>query len=850
MSLIKHLMVGAALAPLGFAVSGAHAQAAVTDAAAAEAPVEIVVFGHRAAEREALDQQHNSQVLREVVTANDAGKLPDQNVGEAVQRMPGVTVDDDQGEGRYVVIRGLEPALAAVRINGQDAAAPETDTREVKVDTIPTGLIGSIEVMKDQTAEYDANAIAGAVNVKTLSAFDRKKPFLTARYTAGKIDLNDKTSYDTDLSAGMRFGPNKEFGVVAAFNASRRPQASDNLQGTDAWYENSKGVTVPDDWRLRDYYVIRNRQGAALNLDYKPNDDVHLYVKTLFSHFTDMEQRQEFRVNLDDDLDGATGATGSYTAGKALGRNAKYRFEDEHISTVSVGGEFTLGAGKLDADITNSTAIKDDDPRYNFSYAGPKKTKGTYDLSDLLFMITPEAAAYDASNYTADEAELEADHYREILNQASVNYTLPTTLFGGDTTFKFGGKYSKRHKRSNVEYRLYDVSGSGMMLNNFQSYTGATLYDGRYNFGPTVDFLGSLAYAEAHNQLVDANLEMADTVVGELGGDYDVTETVSAGYVQATIKTGNLTVTPGVRVEHTANTSAAKAFDEDSSLDTTFNVFGKKDYTDVFPSVVGRYDFNSNTLIRFAATTAIGRPNYVDLAPTVNVSKGDGEAELGNPDLSPLKSLNLDAGVEHYFGKKGVISVSAFYKDIDDPIFQTGYTGDLNIAGTTYTGVSITQPKNLKSAKVSGVEFNFVYQFDALPAPFDGLGVSANATVQSSSTDGAEGRDKVRLIYTSDTTGTAELTYEKYNWTARVAYSYRSKFLDTLGDDAATDIYTAGRGRVDVKIGYAINNNWQVFVQGKNLNDAPWRRLIGNGQYLVENEVYGQTWAVGVAAKF
>jgi len=563
-----------------------------------------------------------------------------------------------------------------------------------------------------------------------------------------------------------------------------------------------------------------------------------------------MEQRQEFRVNLDDDLDGVTGATGSYTAGKALGRNAKYRFEDEHISTVSFGGEFTLGAGKLDADVTNSTAIKDDDPRYNFSYAGPKKTTGTYDLSDLLFMITPEAAAYDASEYSADEAELEADHYREILNQASINYTLPTTLFGGDTTFKFGGKYSKRHKRSNVEYRLYDVSDSGLSLADNQSYTGATLYDGRYNFGPTVDFLKSLAAAEAAGYLTDAQLEMEDTVVGELGGDYDVTETVSAGYVQATIRAGNWTVTPGVRVEHTANTSSAKAFDEDSSLDTPFNVFGKKDYTDVFPSVVGRYDVSPNTLVRFAATTAIGRPNYVDLAPTVNVSKGDGEAELGNPDLNPLKSLNLDAGVEHYFGRKGVLSVSAFYKDIDDPIFQTGYTGDLSIAGATYTGVSITQPKNLKSAKVSGVEFNFVYQLDALPAPFDGLGVSANATVQSSSTDGAEGRDKVRLIYTSDTTGTAELTYEKYNWTARVAYSYRSKFLDTLGDDAATDIYTAGRGRVDVKIGYAINNNWQVFVQGKNLNDAPWRRVMGGGQYLVENEVYGKTWAVGVAAKF
>jgi TonB-dependent receptor len=830
----------------------AHAQAAAPSPAPAAAVV-VTVFGQRAAEREALDQQHKSQTLKEVVTANDAGKLPDQNVGEAVQRMPGVTVDDDQGEGRYVVIRGLDPALAAVRINGQDAAAPETDTREVKVDTIPSGLIGSIEVLKDQTAEYDANAIAGAVNVRTMTAFDKKKPFVTARYAAGHIDLDDKTSYDTDLSAGTRFGDHKQFGVVVALNASRRPQASDNLQGSESWGEDKTGAQiVPSDWKLRDYYVIRNRQGAVVNFDYKPNDDVHLYAHTLFSHFTDMEQRQQFGIKLAGQT--ATGAdTGTFASAKAAKRDAKYRFEDEHISTVSFGGEVTVGQGKLDADITNSTAIKDDDPRYNFSYvSGKKDAKGTYDLSDVLFDVDPGGKVYDASDFTASEAELEADHYREMLNQASVNYSLPTSLWGGDTTFRFGAKYSKRHKRSDVNYKLYDVSHSGMTLSDYQSYTGATLYDGRYDFGPTVDFIKSLDAAEAAGYLTDANLEEPDTLVGELADDYDVTETVSAGYAQATIRSGNWTVTPGLRVEHTANTSKAKAFDEDSSIDMPFNSFGKKDYTDLFPSVVGRYDVNADTLVRFAATTSIGRPNYVDLAPHVNISKDEGSAEMGNPDLNPLKSLNLDAGFEHYFGKRGVISVSAFYKDIQDPIFNTGYTGDLTIGGVTYTDLNVSQPKNLDKATLAGVEFNLVYQFDEmLPAPLDGLGATLNLTSQKSSTDGAPGRaDKVSLIYTSDLTGTAELTYEKYNWTARIAYSYRSKFLDTLGADKSTDIYTAARGRVDVKIGYAINHNWQLFVQGKNLNDAPWRRFIGNARQLVENEAYGQTWAVGVAAKF
>ncbi|ESQ92303.1 TonB-dependent receptor [Asticcacaulis benevestitus] len=855
MTTMKHLLTGAAVAPLiliaGLSTTAAQAQDEVASAAASEPAVEVVVFGTRAAERQSMDQKHSSNVTREVITANDAGKLPDQNVGEVVSRAPGVAVADDQGEGRYVVIRGLDPSLAAVRINGQDAAAPETDTRSVKLDTVPTGLIGSVEVIKNQTAEYDANAIAGAVNIKTLSAFDRKKPFVSARYSAGYIELNDKTSYDTDVAAGTRFGANNEFGIVAALNASRRPQASQNLQGSDAW-TNGK----PDDWRLRDYYVIRNRQGAAINFDYKPNDDMHLYARTLFSHFTDMEQRQEFRVSLEGAFTPASGTTGTFTkAPKAASRNAKYRFEDEHISTVNLGGEFKLATGKLKVDVTSSTAIKDDDPRYNFAYATKKSTvSGTYDLTDTLFKVTPDAAGYDATKYTAKSAELEADHARETLNQASADYTLPTSAFGGDTTFKMGVKYSERHKRSAVDYRYYDVSG--LVLSNYLSYDAGDLYATK--FGPTVDFLKSLDDAEAKGLL---KVNVGESTPDELGGDYDVREKVAAAYFQATIHSGNLTLIPGLRVEQTKAEYKAIQFDTDD-IETeadliaagVFNSFGKKSYTDLFPSLVGRYDFDGNSLVRFAATTSIGRPNYVDLAPRVaiNHDEDDLELEVGNPDLDPLTSVNLDAGYEHYFGKKGMISVAAFYKSIDNPIFVTEREADNEtINGTLYDGAKITQSQNLKSAKVSGVEFNFIMQFDSLPAPFDGLGTSFNVTAQDSSTDGAPGRsDKVALIYTSDLTGTAELTYEKANWSARVAYTYRSAYLDTLGVSKATDVYTAANGKVDLKIGYAVTPNWQLYVEGKNLTEADWQRYVGNKRQLVENEAYGRTWRVGVSAKF
>lgn len=841
MKLKSTLMLSAAWA-LGLAAA-AHAQtAANSDASAVDA---VVVFGYRAAEREALDQQHKSDNLRNVVTANDAGKLPDQNVGEAVQRMPGVSVDDDQGEGRYVILRGLDPSLAAVRINGQDAAAPEADSREVKVDTIPTGLIGRVEVIKAQTAEYDANAIAGAVDIKTATAFDRRAPFLTGRYSFGRIDLTDHSFYDTDVSGGARFGANDDLGVVVALNASRRPFGSNNLQGSSSWTPVGDQV-VPKDWKLRNYNVTRNRKGAAVNLDWRPSDAVKLHLHSLFSHFTDMEQRDQLTISLKSQT--PTGAdTGTYAGNKVPKRDVKYRFEDEHIATINFGGEFKVGDGVLDADFTTSSAKKDDDPRYNFAFATNSKSdaNGVYDLSDVLFKVTPSAAAYDASKYFGSQAELEADHYRETLNQASANYTLPTDMFGGDTTWKFGGKYTERHKRSDISYRLYTVKAGSMALSNFTGAPARSLYGNA--FGPTVDFQKALDFAKANNLLT---LDAESSVPDDLGGDYDVKEKVAAGYAQATIRSGRFTVIPGLRVEHTKSDYAGKQFDETASFTTPFNVFGGKSYTDYFPSIVGRFDFSEDTLVRAAVTTAIGRPNYVDLAPTVNYSRNDGEITLGNPDLEPLKSVNFDIGLEHYFGKSGVVSVSLFRKDIDNPVFQTERDpASETINGVTYVGAKIFQPVNLSSAYAEGAEFNFVMQLDQyLPTPLDGLGVSLNATVQKSHTD-AQGRS-VPLIYTSDVTGTAELTYEKYDWTARLAYSYRSKFLDTLGATEAGDTYTAGRGRLDFKVGYAINKNWQVFAQGKNLTNADWRRWIGKSNQLVENERYGATYAIGVAAKF
>ncbi len=227
---------------------------------------EIIVTGQRAAQQRALEEKRDADNFIESLSADDAGKLPDQNVGESVRRLPGVSVANDQGEGRYVIIRGVAPSLANVTLNGQTAAAPEPDSRQVKLDDIPSALIGSVSVIKSLTPDLDANAIAGQVDIVTLSAFDRSGPFATARLAYGELELNGEHPYEGDATVGGRFGMDDQFGYVFSANYSYRPIRSENLQGSSNW-TTLNGFQVPDDFRIREYNLIRERKGAVINLD-------------------------------------------------------------------------------------------------------------------------------------------------------------------------------------------------------------------------------------------------------------------------------------------------------------------------------------------------------------------------------------------------------------------------------------------------------------------------------------------------------------------------------------------------------------------------------------------------------
>ncbi|SNS28143.1 MULTISPECIES: TonB-dependent receptor [unclassified Azospirillum] len=819
---------------------------------AAEAPTtsepvmeEITVTGMRLADKKALQMKQKAGNIIEAIVADDVGKLPDQNVAEAVKRLPGISVANDQGEGRYVIIRGTSPNLANVTLNNQTTAAPEPDARQVKLDDIPSAMIGSVEVIKSLTPDLDANAIAGQININTVSAFDRNKFFATARGSVGHYELNEKRPVGVDATIGDVFGENRQYGLVLSANYDQRPIRSENLQGSSNW-NTIGGYAVPDDFRPREYNLTRKRLGTVANFDWNVSDSTRLYLRTAYDEFKDSETRDQFRVEIPTTITNQTATSGSF---KARGtRYVRKREEDDNTVTANLGGKFELAVGTLDLDATYTRAVKKDPLRSEWQFrTGSNAFTATYDLTDTIYQVTPADAAYNPALYSARSVSYDHRKAEENLYQARADYKLPVDL--GDESFvKVGAKYLSRHKANDRDYATYDASG--FTLASAVVGAGRGTFDGRFPMDPRVSYDDAEAYVASHAGTLKYNL--SGSLANALANDYRVTEDISAGYVMASLNWDRLTLIPGVRVEHTSGDFKAKVIAPTSTVNQDYNSFGGKSYTDWFPGINAQFDLMQGVVLRGAVTTAIGRPNYADLPPYITIDTGAATVARGNPHLEPLKSTNYDLAAEYYLPSQGILSVGLFRKDIDNPIYSEAVT----VTNGSFGGVSlakalVTTPRNAASGMVEGIELNASTQATFLPSPFDGFGVSGNLTLTRSEASGVFGRTgKVPMFNQSKRVASAQVYYEKDGFLARVAYSYRSAYLDTVGTSRDTDIYTASNGQLDARIAYDVSSHFQVYLEGANLTDAHWQRYIGTSNKLVETERYGAAFKTGFQYKY
>jgi TonB-dependent receptor len=808
---------------------------------------EIIVTGQRFAQQRAIDARRDADAILDAVLADDIGRLADKNVAENVERLPGVSLKYDQGEGRFVSIRGIDGALNNVTIGGVDLGSPDGDTRQLPLDVIGGQLLSRVEVIKAVTPDMDAQAIGGAVNVVLQSPFDLGEDFvIQGSFQAGEHELNDTTPYAADISIGGVFGNRGQFGYMFGASYSERDFRTYG-QYPDDWAEFPGSVRgIPSNIKYTTYDLLRERIGVAGALEWRPDADSRFYLQALYSLFTEDEYRQRYRLDFENVVFNADGVTATMTDGERR-QDLRLEQKDKSVLNITLGGESVIAG--WDADYLLSWGHNElDEPNQLWQFRGGS-VDANLDFGPLLYGVdvVAEAAPSDLGfrQLTIQDNVAEEDIVTAVFN---ARHALE---FGEDSYVQFGLRIRDAEKVQDNANARYDRGSTPNRFTladfNLLGQPTATQLDStRYENFPTIDAAAIQAFTVDNLGGPRMVLNAGATAEAEIASDYQVEERVSAGYVMGNFDYGRLSVIAGVRVEHTEVAVS-------TPLDTVSSIPNEGEYTNVLPGLHMRIDGDNGVVVRGAFTNTIGRPGYGQLSPGASIDTGPATPIIsrGDPALEPYLSRNFDFAVDWYFAEGGVLGFGFFHKAIEDYIFTgTVEAENVTFLGVTYPVVELRQPVNAGEAQVSGFEANYQQQFTFLPGFWGGFGLAANLTLTDSEVD-VPGRGALPLPRQSDTAYGVQLFYQQYGIEGTLAYHFTSEYLDTVSDNPFEDTYFNEFERLDLKIGYDLTSNLTVFFEGQNLNDETlWEYQGGRPDWQIGYEQYGATYYVGLTGRW
>ena len=838
---------------------------------------EIVVYGQTASAGKALNQMRAADNLVAIVSADFVGQFPDENVSEALQRVSGVFIERDQGEGRFVGVRGLSPGLNVAAINGLPIPSPESDTRAVALDVLPSDMIERLEVAKSLTPDMDADAIGGTINVKSLSAFDRKNLHVKVRGQGRRDDMADETTVKFSGAFTNVFALNAgELGVALSYSNGEKTIAVDNIEVDGGWDNDleDSGVRAAEEVEQRDYEVTRERDGVALNLDYRANAASRYYLRALHSRFTDTEFRNRIEFKLDEG-DIATLADSSHVrTDTELQRELKDRFEEQRILSVVLGGENHRGDWTIAYAYGRSKAEEAEPGRIDSQFKNDGVERAGYARVGQALTLNMSADALDPTRFELDEIVVE----NNATQDARSTFTLDVTRelrFGDHPGFvKFGVKRGGREKTLDLNARIYDGFAADPTLADFVSGdVDYTLGD----YGPYIDYrrqrafvqgtLRTSACAPATYDEDECDFELdEDATALASARDYLIEEDVTALYAMNRLDVGQWRLIYGLRMENTdfaARGFSAREVDIDSEDDVQIvpNAFSDN-YRFLFPSLHVRFEPRQDLIFRFASTRAISRPSFGDLNPSpaeIEIEEDDDEialsVEAGNPHLRPFEAMNLDLSVEYYPGDIGAFAVGVFHKRIDNFIFDADVSGVVDPAlyagSIAVTDVEVLMPRNGEEAKLLGMELSWTRQLHKLPAPFNGLLLMANLTFTHSDANLGLPSDAGRssastLPNQADTVGNVVIGFENERVSLRLSAAYLSERVIEIDlQDETNDLYEDDHLQVDFTAKYDFTDNVQGFLNIVNATEEPNYRYFGSRGYAAQHDVIGRSLVLG-----
>lgn len=785
-----------------------------------------------------LNKQKSDLNVTNVISADQIGKFPDDNLGDVLKRVAGVSMQGDQGEARNIVMRGLGPGLNSVTLNGERIPSAEGDNRNIQLDLIPSAMIQTIEVNKTLTPDMEADAIGGSVNLITRSNPTGFRASLTA---AGGGQPIRSGGYNSNFSLVLADKLSEKFSYTLSGTLQTKDYGSDNIEFV--W-------TDPQDWAtngpieemdIRRYDVKRTRRSISLNFDYNFNANNKLFFRSIYNHRDDWENRYRLRVG-SVDIDGNTARIRKQTKGGINNKdNDSRRLEDQRTQKFTLGGEHQIERLGIDWKISTSKASEDRPNERYVRYEQKNVPFSTIDITNpRLPMFNWVGNQWnDPSEYDYKKTEEAFQLTEEKNNAVSVDFDLP---YNTNDQIKFGFKYKDKTKmRDNVWYEFDNNLPTMDLVSNFDATINNYSPGSQYQSGifMSADALGNISL----NGPSDPNFD--SYVMDEFAAaNYDAKEKITAFYAMIKDKLSDkLTLIAGARLENTKMDYKGYEFDVEtmSTPNDLRTVTGGTNYTNILPNLTLQWDLNDKLNVNVAMTQSLARPAYYDLVPYESSNSVDQELSIGNPELKASLSTNIDAMVEYYFNGVGLLSAGYFNKNINDWIYKYS-TNDFTYNGTP--GYQMQQLRNGEKATVNGFEITFQTKF------LKNFTFMGNYTNTSSSTDRVEGRNDVPLVGQVDNMYNLSLAFETGKFFIRGSYNYADASLDELSDKAFEDRYYDKQSFLDINANYRINNKLSVFAEGKNLTNQPLRYYQGIQSRTMQLEYYNISWNVGLKYDF
>ncbi len=871
-----------------------QAQAEEAAEAADDAGV-IVVTGNRPiaeSEAAALETQKKSDSLVAVAASDGVGRLPDQNIAQATSRLPGVAVERDQGQARYVSLRGAPNYWTTLSFDGINVVSPEG--RDARFDSVPSAIAAQIVVSKAVTPDMPGETVSGNVNIVTRSAFDYTGEHFAAKAGYGQAEVGNRPQVEASAVYSNRFDMGEgELGVVVSGSYFERAMITDNFE-TD--YERVSGDLRPGNgtrfWAQEAenklYRLTRKNWSASGRVDYRQGD-TKLSLRSIYTIFKDDEMRDNYRFDLDDrQSDLVSAATACDTAVNPTPTNTGYadicigntplkgtiygvdirqrstlRAFRQSIFTNTAEAEFAPADGWTVNLLGNYTESKDDrsvvgETTWESPSTRTARPTIDYDFSDpnrsrLILSTTNQLAS--PTRYQAGTRVTAIDTFSKPLTSLTLLDAVDTTkaytarlvvtretgLLGGDATLKAGFQFDQRTKV---------VDETNLVLNTAAQFAAVGVPTDYNLFSLDQEFLGRIPMDYTFRYFDPVKMRAAAEKARQLytfnpvtGNIYDVREQVFAGYLMGTVRWDFGSLVGGARVEHVKNRGIAQG-----TVGTTAGlVTAESERTMVFPSLHFNYNLDETKKLRLSFNTGAARADYDQLRPNVVINDSNQTISGGNPAVKPEKAWGLDGYFEWYLRPQGYLMAGVFYKNVSDVLYRQSrsFGSDaLNSGGVDRSAYTFTGITNGGQGRVYGFEAAAQLQLEpwteqiGLPSWMGGFGLSANVTYNNSEVTkpaiGTVPARKLRLPGTSDWVYNLSGYYEKYGLSLRLSYQKRTAWLDGYADDLtdAGDTYWATDDELDFSARYAISKNVEVFFDATNLLNNPGRRFAEPGNLL------------------